>query len=202
MIITYVIIGLTCLISYYCLNNRALFNELSHNPYMEVQRGQYYRVLSGGFLHGSMMHLGINMYVLYQFGGFIEEYFSYRFGSLGPTLYISFYVAAIIFANLGSLVRHQNNPGFSSIGASGVTSALILFYVFFDPWQMFVFPPLPAIVLAVLYIGYSHWASYQSGNRIDHQGHLWGALFGVLFVVVFDQGLFSSFLEKLMTLPF
>ncbi len=202
MIITYVIIGLTCLISYYCLNNRALFNDLAHNPYMEVNRGQYYRVLTGGFLHGSMMHLGINMYVLYQFGGFIEQYFSHKFGNLGPTLYVVFYLAAIIFANLGSLVRQQNNPGFSSIGASGVTSALILFYVFFEPWQMFVFPPLPAIVLAVLYIGYSHWASYQSGNRIDHQGHLWGALFGVLFVVVFDQRLLSNFLEKLMLLPF
>jgi len=169
---------------------------------MEVNRGQYYRVLTGGFLHGSMMHLGINMYVLYQFGGFIEQYFSHKFGNLGPTLYVVFYLAAIIFANLGSLVRQQNNPGFSSIGASGVTSALILFYVFFEPWQMFVFPPLPAIVLAVLYIGYSHWASYQSGNRIDHQGHLWGALFGVLFVVVFDQRLLSNFLEKLMLLPF
>ena len=202
MIITYVIIGVTCLASYYCLNNRALFNQLAHNPYMEVQHGQYHRVLSGGFLHGSMMHLGINMYVLYQFGGIIEQYFSVKYGSLGPTLYIAFYLAAIIFANLGSLVRQQNNPGFSSIGASGVTSALILFYVFFEPWQMFAFPPLPAIVLAVLYIGYSHWASYQSGNRIDHQGHLWGALFGVLFVVIFDQRLFSHFLEKVTQLPF
>ena len=203
MIMTYVLMAVTGLISYYCFNNPQMVGELSHRPYLEKHHGQYYRLLSSGFVHGSMGHLLINMFVLYQFGGFIEQYFQMRFGpNSGYIAYFTFYIVAIVFANLGSFARHANNPGFSSIGASGVTSALVLVYCFFDPWQMFLFPPVPAILFAVLYIGYSHWASYKGGDNIDHQGHLWGAFFGVAFVLLFDRRLFSHFIDELSTLPF
>ena len=195
--------GITGLISYYGLNNPDLISRLSHHPYDENKNGHYYRLLSSGFVHGSMGHLLINMFVLYQFGGYIEQYFLLKFGNgTGIMAYLLFYLLAIVFANIGSYVRHMNDPSFSSIGASGVTSALVIIYCFFDPWQMFIFPPVPAVIFAVLYIGYSHWASYQGKDNIDHQGHLWGAIFGLAFVIMFDKPLLNHFLSEIATLPF
>ncbi len=202
MTITYILIGITCLISYSCFQNQELLSKLAHRPILEHQ-GQYHRLLSSGFVHGSTGHLMINMFVLYQFGGFIEQYFSFKFGdSLGPITYVLFYLVAIVFANLGTYTKHASNSGFSSVGASGVTSALIILYCFFDPWQMFLFPPVPAIIFAVLYIGYSHWASNNSSDNIDHQGHLWGTIFGLLFILVFDRSLLGHFINQLADLPF
>lgn len=203
MTITYILLALTIGISLYTLQNKELLNKLVHHPYSEATGGQYHRLLSSGFLHGSMNHLLINMWVLYQFGGFIEQYFTYRFGgTMGSIIYIAFYLAAIIFANLGTYLKHKENPNFSSLGASGVTSALVLIYCLFDPWQMFIFPPVPAILFAVLYIGYSQWAIRNSSDNIDHQGHLWGSLFGLLFILVVDPSIYGAFLERISNLPF
>jgi len=41
--LTYVIIGLTCIISYLALQDRQLFMRLSHRPYTETRLGEYYR---------------------------------------------------------------------------------------------------------------------------------------------------------------
>lgn len=126
-----------------------------------------------------------------------------RFGTMsGRMLFILFYFSAIVFANLGTFFSHKDNPAFRSLGASGVTSALVIIYCLLDPWQMFLFPPVPAIVFAILYIGYSQWAISGRGDHIDHQGHLWGSLYGLLFIAIFDTQLFSHFWEQLSDIPF
>lgn len=203
MMLTYLLIGITVLISYSALNNRELQNRWVHYPYREANTGEYYRMLSSGFLHGSYNHLFINMFVLFQFGASIEGYFNARFGQLtGGFLYIAFYITSIIFANIGTLLRHKDNPGFRSLGASGVTSAIVLIYCLFEPWAMFIFPPVPAILFAVLYIGYSQWAITGSRDNVDHQGHLWGSLYGLVFILLFDPSMYQYFWEQLKAVPF
>lgn len=203
MMITYVLIAITVAISFYALSRPAITNQWLHIPYREHHQGEYIRLLSSGFLHGSQNHFFINMFVLWQFGTICEQYFMLRFGDMqGRMVFIGFYISAIIVANLGTFFRHKDNPGFRSLGASGVTSALVLIYCLFDPWQMFLFPPVPAIVFAVLYLVYSQWAISGRQDNIDHQGHLWGALYGIVFIALFDSRLFSHFWERLMDIPF
>lgn len=201
--ITNILLGITIAFSYLALRDASILNRWMHAPYLETHKGEYMRLLSSGFLHGSMNHLLINMFVLWQFGSFLESYLNTVFGpAKGPALYVTFYLTAIIAANIGSLIKHKNNPQFRSLGASGVTSAIVLIYCLFDPWQMFLFPPVPAILFAVLYLGYSQWAIYNSSDNIDHQGHLWGSLYGIFFILVFNPTLFTSFMKKLTTWPF
>lgn len=183
--ITIPIVVLTCLISYAAWNKPNLLNQLSHFPYQEANGGQYYRLLTSGFVHGSWGHLGINMYVLYQFGQIVEYYFDEMFGSpMGTVYFLFFYISAVVAANMGTFFKHRQNPGFRSVGASGVTTALVFIYTLFDPWQMFVFPPIPAIIFAALYVGYSTWASNNSRDNIDHLAHLYGGIYGILFLWV------------------
>lgn len=203
MIITYIILGVTIAISLLALQRPEITDRLLHAPYIESHKNQYYRLLTSGFLHGSMNHLFINMFVLYQFGTFVEQYFTIRFGqSYGIFLFVLFYLSAIVVANMGTFFKHQSNPSFRSLGASGVTSALVLIYCLFDPWQMFIFPPVPAILFAVLYLGYSQWAIKNSSDNIDHQGHLWGSLYGIIFIIIVDPEMLSIFINKIKTLPF
>ena len=77
MSITLAILVLTALISYQGLNkNRNIVEKLKHYPYVEHRQKEYYRLLSSGFVHGSMNHLLINGFVLYMFGTAIEYQFS------------------------------------------------------------------------------------------------------------------------------
>ncbi len=197
--LTLAIVGLTCIISFLCLQNPALFSRLSHRPYTETKLGEYYRIVSSGFVHGSWMHLAINMYVLYQFGGIIEvAFFVPRFGALSNLVFAFFYISAIVVANLGTFFKHQDNPRFASVGASGVTSALVFMYALMAPWQMFVFPPVPAIVFAVLYAGYSTWASKNRQDGIDHLAHLYGGIYGVAFMFITTPSSISTLLKGLI----
>jgi len=204
MIITYLIIGFTCLISYQAFQNPQLTTDLSHHPYREAHEGQYYRMLTGGFVHGSWNHLFINMFVLYQFGGQVEMVFKGRYGDLlGGVIFLVLYLTAIVFSDLGTLREHKNNPGFRSVGASGATSALVFIFVLFDPWMMFIFPPVPAIVFAVLYVFYSSWASKNRNDNVDHLAHLYGGVYGILFMLIAYPGIHRIFLDGLLNrLPF
>jgi membrane associated rhomboid family serine protease len=39
----------------------------------DVQAGEYWRIVTSGFLHGGLLHLGVNMYALYAFGPAIQQ---------------------------------------------------------------------------------------------------------------------------------
>jgi len=197
--LTTAIVVITCIISYLCLQNPELSGRLSHRPYTETRLGEYYRMVSSGFVHGSWMHLAINMYVLYQFGDYIKQgFFDYTFGSFSNLVFTMFYLSAIVIANLGTFFKHKDNPRFASVGASGVTSALVFIYAMMDPWRMFLFPPVPAIVFAVLYAGYSSWASKNRQDGIDHLAHLYGGLYGVAFMFITSPESIKSFISGLL----
>ena len=197
---TLVLVIVTSLISWIALQRHELLYQLSHRPQQEVHHGQWYRLVSSGFVHGSIPHLVINMYVLYQFGGIVERLFGSMFGAnMANLMFMLFYLSAIVVANLGTLVKHKDHPGFSSVGASGVTTALVFIYAIFDPWQMFLFPPVPAILFAILYVGYSTWASSQDRDNIDHLAHLYGGLYGIAFLFITYPDSMQIFWERLMS---
>jgi len=189
------------------LNNRELFNNLRHYPYQEARTGQYYRWLSSGFVHGSAMHLIINMYVLFQFGNMLEIEYVDWFGEIwGRNLFLLMYLATIVAADIPTFIKHKDNPRFSSIGASGATSGILLVFCMLMPWEWLLFPPLPYIVFGILFVGYSVYAGKQAqSGGIDHDAHLWGAIFGVLITIGLKPDLINHFLieiQKIPSLPF
>lgn len=186
MDITTFLVVLTAIISWQGFKKPEFQEKLLFIPYRVARFHEYHRLLSAGFVHGNLAHLLINLYVLYTFGGVVERFFQFLFGlQAGPMVYAVFYLGAILFACIPSYLRHRSNPSYGELGASGATSALVMVYILMDPWQWFLFPPLPAIVLGIGYLWYSQYMSRQfEKDHIAHGAHFAGAVFGLVFILV------------------
>jgi membrane associated rhomboid family serine protease len=199
MTLSIAIIIITSLVSITTLNSPDKIDELSMWPYMVKEKNQFYRFLTSGLVHGNYMHLAFNMLTLYFFGRFIESTFFQIFHS--KFYYLLFYVLALILSDVPSYFKHRNNYGYRSIGASGAVSAVVFAAILFDPWAritVFIIP-MPAIVYGVLYLGYTIYMSRRGeGSGIDHDAHLWGAVFGLIFPLIFEPKIGPYFLDQLL----
>ncbi|MEM7574620.1 MAG: rhomboid family intramembrane serine protease [Bacteroidota bacterium] len=181
------LIGLTVLISYQAFSNPDLRAQLIFRPTAIQNRGEYYRFLTHGFIHANPTHLFFNMWALLIFGPIAEQVFVIRlFDSVlvGRIAFIFFYLAAIAAASSIDYLRHRNNYHYAALGASGAVAALIWPYIMYAPWSWFIFPPLPAILIGIGYVAYSHYMDKRGGGNIGHNAHLWGAIFGLVAYVI------------------
>lgn len=201
MSITLILLVMTGFISYQAFNNPEMKSKLIFYPATIKTSGEYYRFLTSGFIHGDWGHLFINMFVLYQFGSFAENgVFPLLFGaSMGKFIYLLFYLAAIVISSIPTYFRHQDNYGYAALGASGATSALVFTYILFDPWQWFIFPPLPAILVGIGFLVYSSYMDKRGRDNIGHNAHLWGAIFGLFFTVVSIMALQPELLDYIIS---
>jgi membrane associated rhomboid family serine protease len=191
---TLIIIIVTALVSVSAFNNSKVYNDLIMYP-PEINRGQYWRLLTSGFIHADYMHLFFNMLTLYFFGGPIEGVLSMY---VGKWAFLAMYLGAILISDIPSYLKHRHNPRYASLGASGGVSAVVFSYIIFAPWSWFTFPPLPAIVFGIGYLWYCVYMSKKGGDNINHEAHFWGALFGVIFIFITMPGQATAFLERLM----
>lgn len=202
MSITLILIIITCLISYQAFQNPELFYKLKHIPYRVDQNKEYYRFLSSGFVHADWMHLIINMFVLYQFGEFVEHKFVFHFGELmGRLNYLFLYLATMFLSDIPSFLKHRHSSQFSSVGASGAVSGIIFVFVLYQPWSillLFFIIPVPAIIAAVLYLVYSSWASNRGRDFINHDAHFYGAIIGLLIALAMKPSLLGIFWDRLI----
>jgi len=64
-----------------------------------LQQKEWHRMVTSGFLHGGILHLLVNMYVLFMFGGFVERV-------VGPVAYLIIYFAALLGGNSWALLEN------------------------------------------------------------------------------------------------
>ena len=204
--ITLIIVVATSLLSISLFNRPDAMQKLMHWPYREVRSAEWYRLLTCGFVHSGWLHLLINMFVLYEFGRMVEIRFAELFGpSTGQILYITFYLTAIVAANIPTLVRNRDNSQYAGVGASGAVSGIVFIYIMFYPWQLlwlYAILPIPAIVAGIAYLWYSSWASKNRSDRIDHLAHFYGAVYGVVFMSAFKPQVLMEFLQKAVDIPY
>ncbi|MEM1322189.1 MAG: rhomboid family intramembrane serine protease [Bacteroidota bacterium] len=193
---------ITCLVSYQAFNNPTLLNKLKHSPYLELRNKEYYRFITSGFVHGGWLHLGINMFVLWEFGKMIEMMYVAHFGEImGRINFVLLYLLTIIFADIPTFLKHKNNPHYASVGASGAISGIVFVYILFFPWQkiyLYGIVGIHSIFAGLAYLAYSSWASKNSRDNIDHEAHFYGAVFGFLFTIVLKPSLLQDFLSNLV----
>lgn len=199
--ITLVIIILTAIISFTAFNNEKITNDLIFWPPMIKEKNQYYRFITSGFIHADIAHLAFNMITLYFFGRAMELFFVAKIGKIG---FLLFYIAGIIVSEIPSYIRHRNNYNYRSLGASGAVSAVLFSFILLAPWQtLYVFfLPVPAIIFAALYIGYSIYMDRKGGDHVNHSAHLWGAVWGIAFTIIMEPSVVSHFMEQLMNPSF
>lgn len=196
MIATIAILLATCAISFLAFKNEKLINDLILWP-PAISRGkQYYRLVTYGFIHADGTHLLFNMITLYFFGSLVEQFVSNYIGTLG---FILFYLSAIVVSILPTFMQNANNPAYRSLGASGAVSAVLFAFVLLKPWSTIIIfvIPCPAIIYAVLYIGYTIYMDRKGSDNINHSAHLWGAAYGVLFMISMEPRVFTNFIAQL-----
>jgi membrane associated rhomboid family serine protease len=199
--ITIAIIIITALISFTAFNNEKITNDLIFWPPMIKEKHQYYRFITSGFIHADIAHLAFNMITLYFFGRAMEVFFIAKIGKIG---FLLFYIAGIIVSEIPSFIRHRNNYHYRSLGASGAVTAVLFSFILLAPWQtLYVFfLPVPAIIFAALYVGYSIYMDRKGGDNVNHSAHLWGAVWGVVFTIFMEPNVLSHFISQLMNPSF
>lgn len=192
-----IIIGITCVVSMLAFGNAQLIHRLILWPPAVSRDRQYYRLVSYGLIHADAQHLIFNMITLYFFGGAMERFYGRHLGEFG---YAIFYVGGLIVSILPSYFDNRENAEYRSLGASGAVSAALFASILLQPWTtllVFYALPMPAIVYAVLYIGYSIYMDRRGGGNVNHSAHLWGAAYGVALTVVIDPSVISAFIDSL-----
>ncbi|MBW8361231.1 MAG: rhomboid family intramembrane serine protease [Kaistella sp.] len=186
-----IIIAATAIISFIAFSNHGLFEKYKFSVGAIIQKKEYIRLLSAGFLHADMMHLILNMYVLYAFSPAIFEIF----GTIG---FLVIYFGSILLGNLFSLYIYKERPWYSAIGASGGVSGVIFASVAMYPELIKIgiifLPPelsVPGYIFGFLYFGYSVYMMLypKDHDNVGHAAHLGGAFFGLIYAIGFHPQL-------------
>lgn len=186
--ITLIIILVTCVLSFLAFSNEQMLGEMIfHPPYVD-QRGQWYRFFSSGFIHADFLHLAFNMYTFYLFGELVENAFRDIYGTPGTVFFAVLYITALPAAMLPSFEKHKQDDHYYSLGASGAVSAVIFCGIFLYPTMgMSIFPipiHIPAFIFGPLYLLVSAYLSNKGQGNINHSAHIWGALYGLVFLII------------------
>ncbi len=133
-----------------------------------VADGDYWRLLTAAFLHGSLLHIAFNMYALYLFGPFAEK-------ALGTVRFIAAYITAAIASSV--LVYWLERPEVATIGASGAVFGL------FGLVLLLLLRAKQDVTTLLVLLAINAVISLQ-GN-ISWQGHLGGFIAGCVLGAAF-----------------
>ncbi|UXI66752.1 rhomboid family intramembrane serine protease [Tahibacter amnicola] len=195
---TFIILAVTVIVSGLALTSEPLKQQLVLWPPAITRKREYWRLFTYGLVHADFLHLLLNMLTLFFFGPHLERFLA---AHLGPYALMIFYTSAIVASIIPSYRKHRNDAGYVSLGASGAVSAVLFAFILLSPWQSLYFllipVPIPAIVFGVLYVAYSIYMDKHGQDNINHGAHLWGAAYGVLFMLVMEPRVLPIFLSRL-----
>ena len=159
-----------------CIANPVFFYGKGCVSLSYVMQGEFYRLLTAVFLHGSVDHYFSNMLLLYFLGDILER-------RVGRIWFLLMYLLTGVLGNVLSCF-HEYITGtyYISYGASGAVFGLIgmLFYLVIRRDEKIKIS-MPAMLFMVAYCVYSSFV----GEQVNVAAHLGGLLSGMLLMFVF-----------------
>lgn len=200
--LAYIIIALTIGVSWKAFDNMSLKSQLIFSPYRFKRDKDWKPLLGHALIHANWLHLIFNMYVFYWFGTNTEALFVVGKGRIaGEILFLILYVGGVLFAAVPSLLKHGDNPGYASLGASGAVSAVLLAFIIANPLAelRFLFIPIPiqAWVMGIIFFVAEYFMQRRGGTGIAHDAHIGGAVFGVIFMGIIDYNFLLDFASQI-----
>ncbi len=134
-----------------------------------VADGQYYRLLTAAFLHDGVLHIGLNMYVLYVVGPTLE-------GILGRGRFLALYLVAALGGSTLSYLTAPISQG--SVGASGAIFGLFGALLIVSRRLDYDIRPI------AIFVGLNLLITFVVPN-IDWRGHIGGLVTGLVLGAAF-----------------
>ncbi len=174
------IITLTVLVSLKGFNDIIFFNRYKFQI-EPLEKRDFIRLLSSGFLHVDVSHLLFNMLTLYFFADVLIS-------NLGGISFLIIYFVSLLNGNILTYFYHKKEPHYSAAGASGAVSgvlfAAILLYPNMSLYIMFIPIPIPAYVVGIGYLAYTVFGMKKQLGNIGHSAHLGGAVAGIVICLI------------------
>ena len=202
------IIALTSIISYNAFRNQEMKMKMLFIPYQVKSSNEFYRIFSHMLIHADIGHLLFNMISLYFLGnllltgingqagyGLVQTYGQF----LGQAHFLILYILGGMFASVIPYLRNQNNPSYTSLGASGAVSAVVFAAILWNPsieLQLLFIPiGIPAYIFGPLYILFEIFMDRRGGSGIAHDAHIGGALFGIIYILIINIEKGKAFID-------
>jgi len=154
-------------------------------PIRLIRKRRWYELLTSGFLHAGLGHLFVNMFVLLFFGLELER----AIGSLHLAI---LYLSGLLVSSIPSVIKFADDPQYATLGASGAVGSVLFAFIFLFPTErlyLLLLPiPIPAWLFAIGYLAYSIYESSGQRDKINHEAHLAGALWGIVYMILFVPG--------------
>ncbi|MFC1226509.1 rhomboid family intramembrane serine protease [Pedobacter sp. BG31] len=135
-----------------------------------VLGGQYWRLITYQFIHGSVSHLFFNMYALVYLGLMIEN-------KLGWKKYLFIYLMSGVCGGLVSLIFHQEGV---MMGASGAIMGLYGAFIVLLITKSFEPKATKALLVSTLIVSLLVVINGAFGKRVDNAAHIGGFVSGFI----------------------
>lgn len=168
IIILNIIISLFALLAYYS-GKFDMFSMFGLNTAL-VKKGEWYRLITSGFLHSDIIHLLCNMYSLHVLGTQMESF-------IGKKKFLAVYIASLM---TGSLLSCATGT-YLSIGASGAIFGLLGSMLYFGyHYRIYLGSVLKNQIIPILLLNL--FLSFAVPG-IDAAGHIGGLAGGFLATI-------------------
>lgn len=183
------IIGLNILFTFIGFKNDNFFDQYRFQI-GKIKEGEYFRLLSSGFLHVNTTHLLFNMFTFYFFVNIVV-------GMLGTVPFLGLFLGSLLAGNFFAYYFHFKDSYYSAVGASGAVTGVLFSALLLYPnieLMLFLIPiPIPGYLFGIGYILYTLYGMKAQNDTIGHTAHFGGAIGGILItLLVKPEVLYSS----------
>jgi membrane associated rhomboid family serine protease len=173
------IIGLNILFSLIGFKNDIFFEKYRFHI-GSIKAGEYYRLLSSGFLHVNTTHILFNMFTLYFFVNIVV-------GILGTNSFLFVFIGSLLAGNLFGYYFHYKDNYYSAVGASGAVTGVLFSALLLYPeieLMLFLIPiPIPGYLFGIVYLLYTLYGMKTQNDNIGHTAHFGGAVGGIVITI-------------------
>lgn len=171
-IVTYVLIAINVLV--FLLSNDNIIQMFAVNRFYIADLGQYYRLITGIFLHAGIVHLVFNMYALYVIGMQLESF-------LGKWKYLIVYLLSGLAGSMLSIFFSNS----LSVGASGAIFGLLGSLLYFGyHYRVYLDSVVKSQIIPLIVVNLLIGFAFSGIDNWAHVGGLVGGLLATMAVGV------------------
>lgn len=180
-----------------------------------VHKKDYKTIFTSGLIHANVLHLAMNVLTFYFVAigstlmpGLEREMIRFQVTEMDTDFlrmlthakFLVIYIAALILADIPTILKHKDDPTYACLGASGAISGVMIAYIFFAWDKGIRIFGMPGWTFAIIYLAGSWFMARRGGGQINHDAHFWGGVAGLVLIIAFYPTKLIQYAEQIMAL--